>query len=151
VRRDPFAMLPFMGYNMSDYFQHWLDLGQKLQAEGAKLPKVYCVNWFRKGDDGKFVWPGYGENMRVLKWVLDRVEGHGQGVENIFGISPTYQDLSWAGLDFSKSQFEQVTSVDKAAWRAELDLHTELFTQLAYHLPAELTAAKAQLEARLAG
>jgi phosphoenolpyruvate carboxykinase (GTP) len=148
VRRDPFAMLPFMGYNMSDYFQHWLTLGKKL--EGGKLPKIYCVNWFRKGDDGKFVWPGYGENMRVLKWMLERVEGKGQGVENIFGISPRYQDLSWKGLDFSQAQFDQVTSIDKAAWRAELDLHTELFTQLAYHLPAELTATKAQLETRLA-
>ncbi|MBT9525788.1 MAG: phosphoenolpyruvate carboxykinase (GTP) [Rhizobacter sp.] len=150
VRRDPFAMLPFMGYNMSDYFQHWLDLGKKLEAQGAKLPKIYCVNWFRKGDDGKFVWPGYGENMRVLKWMLERVEGRGQGVENIFGVSPRYQDLSWKGLDFSQAQFEQVTHIDKAAWRAELDLHAELFTQLAYHLPAELTAAKAKLEERLA-
>jgi phosphoenolpyruvate carboxykinase (GTP) len=151
VRRDPFAMLPFMGYNMSDYFQHWLDLGKRLEAEGGKLPKVYCVNWFRKGDDGKFVWPGYGENMRVLKWMLERVEGKGQGVETIFGISPQYQDLSWKGLDFSQAQFDQVSHIDKAAWRAELDLHTELFTQLAYHLPAELTAAKAKLEERLAG
>ncbi len=150
VRRDPFAMLPFMGYNMSDYFQHWLDLGKKLEAEGGKLPKVYCVNWFRKGDDGKFVGPGYGENMRVLKWMLERVEGQGQGVENIFGVSPQYKDLSWKGLDFSPAQFDQVTHIDKAAWRAELDLHAELFTQLAYHLPVELTAAKAKLEARLA-
>ena len=150
VRRDPFAMLPFMGYNMSDYFQHWLDLGKKLQAEGAKLPKIYCVNWFRKGDDGKFVWPGYGENMRVLKWMLDRVEGRGEGVENVFGISPRYQDLSWTGLNFSQAQFDQVTSIDRAAWVAELELHSELFKQLAYHLPAELTDAKARLEARLA-
>jgi phosphoenolpyruvate carboxykinase (GTP) len=150
VRRDPFAMLPFMGYNMSDYFQHWLDLGKKVEAAGGTLPKVYCVNWFRKGDDGKFVWPGYGENMRVLKWMLDRVEGRGQGVENIFGLSPRYQDLTWTGLDFTPAQFTQVTDIDRAAWRAELDLHTELFTQLAYHLPAELTDTKARLEARLA-
>jgi phosphoenolpyruvate carboxykinase (GTP) len=150
VRRDPFAMLPFMGYNMSDYFQHWLDLGTKLQAQGATLPKIFCVNWFRKGADGKFIWPGYGENMRVLKWVLDRVEGKGQGVENIFGITPRYQDLTWTGLDFTAEQYEQVTSIDKAAWQAELGLHDELFKQLAYHLPAELTATKAKLEARLA-
>ena len=149
VRRDPFAMLPFTGYNMSDYFQHWLDVGSKLEAQGAKLPKIYCVNWFRKGDDGKFVWPGYGENMRVLKWMMERVEGRGEGTESLFGVSPRYEDLSWKGLDFTPAQFNQVMTVDKAAWRAELDLHTELFTQLAYHLPAELTATKAKLEASL--
>jgi phosphoenolpyruvate carboxykinase (GTP) len=149
VRRDPFAMLPFMGYNMSDYFQHWLNLGSKLEASGAVLPKIFCVNWFRKGDDGKFVWPGYGENMRVLKWMLERVEGQGQGVENIFGVTPRYEDLNWSGLNFTRTQFEQVTSIDKAEWKAELALHTELFQQLAYHLPAELTATKADLEKRL--
>ncbi|HEY0818943.1 MAG TPA: phosphoenolpyruvate carboxykinase domain-containing protein, partial [Rhizobacter sp.] len=121
-----------------------------VQAEGAKLPKIFCVNWFRKGADGKFIWPGYGENMRVLKWVLDRVEGTGQGVENIFGTTPRYQDLNWTGLDFTAEQYEQVTNIDKAAWQTELGLHDELFKQLAYHLPAELTATKARLEARLA-
>ncbi len=149
VRRDPFAMLPFMGYNMSDYFQHWLDLGAKLEAQGAKLPKIFCVNWFRKGADGKFVWPGYGENMRVLKWMLERVEGKGQGSENVFGVTPRYEDLTWTGLDFSKAQFEQVTSIDKAAWQTELGLHGELFQQLAYHLPTALTETKAKIEARL--
>ncbi|MGN6829280.1 phosphoenolpyruvate carboxykinase (GTP) [Paucibacter sp. M5-1] len=150
VRRDPFAMLPFMGYNMADYFQHWLDLGKKLQASGATLPKIYCVNWFRKGADGKFVWPGYGENMRVLKWMLERVEGQGHGEEHVFGITPSYQDLNWEGLDFSPAQFEQVTSIDKAAWQTELGLHEQLFEQLAYHLPTELPATKAKIEQRLA-
>jgi phosphoenolpyruvate carboxykinase (GTP) len=150
VRRDPFAMLPFMGYNMSDYFQHWLDLGAKLSATGAKLPKIFTTNWFRKGDDGKFVWPGYGENMRVLKWMIDRIEGSAQGQEHIFGISPAYEELNWTGLNFSKEQFTNVTSIDKAAWQAELKLHEELFTQLAYHLPAELTETKAKIEQRLA-
>ncbi len=150
VRRDPFAMLPFMGYNMSDYFQHWLNLGSKLQASGAKLPKIFCVNWFRKDADGKFVWPGYGDNMRVLKWILERADGKGHGEENLFGVTPCYEDITWTGLDFTKAQFEQVTNIDKAAWRAELDLHAELFQQLAYHLPAELTATKAKLEQRLA-
>jgi len=149
VRRDPFAMLPFIGYNMSDYFQHWLSLGAKLQAKGATLPKIYCVNWFRKGDDGKFVWPGYGENMRVLKWMLERVEGTGRGRENAFGVTPAYQDLNWNGLDFNAAQYEQVTGVDDASWKAELALHDELFRQLAYHLPAELAATKARIEARL--
>jgi phosphoenolpyruvate carboxykinase (GTP) len=150
VRRDPFAMLPFAGYNMSDYFQHWLTLGRKLESSGARLPKIYTTNWFRKGADGKFVWPGYGENMRVLKWMIDRIEGKAQGTEHVFGVSPRYEDLNWTGLDFSAEQFNTVTSIDKAAWQAELKLHAELFQQLAHHLPAELPATKAAIEQRLA-
>jgi phosphoenolpyruvate carboxykinase (GTP) len=149
VRRDPFAMLPFMGYNMSDYFQHWLNMGEKLATAGAKLPSIYCVNWFRKGEDGKFVWPGYGENMRVLKWMIDRIEGQAQGAENVFGVSPTYEEINWTGLNFTAEQFNTVTSIDKAAWVDELKLHEELFTQLAYHLPVEMTATKVALAARL--
>jgi len=149
VRRDPFAMLPFMGYNMSDYFQHWLNLGQKLQSSGATLPRIYTTNWFRKGEDGKFIWPGYGENMRVLKWIIDRIEGKAPGQDNIFGVSPAYAELNWTGLDFNAQSFAQVTNIDKAAWQAELKLHDELFTQLAYHLPVEMTATKAALHARL--
>jgi phosphoenolpyruvate carboxykinase (GTP) len=150
VRRDPFAMLPFIGYNMSDYFQHWLDVGKALEVSGAKLPKIYCVNWFRKGPDGKFVWPGYGENMRVLQWMIGRVEGTAQGTENAFGTTPRYGDLNWSGLDFTQAQFDQVTSIDADAWKTELGLHAELFQQLAYHLPAEMSATKATLEKRLA-
>jgi phosphoenolpyruvate carboxykinase (GTP) len=150
VRRDPFAMLPFAGYNMSDYFQHWLDLGARLQAQGAKLPRIFCVNWFRKGADGKFVWPGYGENMRVLAWMLGRVEGQAEGAENVFGVSPRYDDLHWNGLKFTPEQFDSVIGIDRAAWRTEMALHGELFEQLAYHLPDELTATKARIEARLA-
>ena len=150
VRRDPFAMLPFAGYNMSDYFQHWLDLGKKLAASGAKLPKIYTTNWFRKGEDGKFVWPGYGENMRVLKWMIDRIEGQGQGSEGVMGITPRYQDLNWTGLDFSAGAFDQVTSIDKAAWVKEMALHAELFQQLKHHLPQELEATRAAIEKRLA-
>jgi phosphoenolpyruvate carboxykinase (GTP) len=149
VRRDPFAMLPFTGYNMSDYFQHWLDMGDKLKTSGAKLPSIYCVNWFRKGEDGKFVWPGYGENMRVLKWMIDRLEGQAKGKENVFGVSPTYEEINWTGLNFTADQFKTVTHVDKAAWVEELKLHEELFTQLAYHLPAEMTATKSSLAERL--
>jgi phosphoenolpyruvate carboxykinase (GTP) len=150
VRRDPFAMLPFAGYNMSDYFQHWLDLGKKLEASGARLPKIYTTNWFRKGADGKFVWPGYGENMRVLKWMIDRIDQNAEGTEHVFGVSPRYEDLNWTGLDFSAEQFNTVTSIDKAAWQAELKLHAELFQQLAHHLPKELPATKAAIEQRLA-
>ena len=154
VRRDPFAMLPFAGYNMSDYFQHWLDLGDKLTAastrSGATLPRIYTTNWFRKGADGKFVWPGYGENMRVLKWMIDRIEGKAAGTEHVFGVSPAYEELNWTGLDFTAEQFANVTSIDKAAWQSELKLHEELFTQLAHHLPQALTDTKAQIEKRLA-
>ncbi|MBQ0959808.1 phosphoenolpyruvate carboxykinase (GTP) [Ideonella sp. 4Y11] len=150
VRRDPFAMLPFCGYNMADYFQHWLDMEHKLQGEGKSLPKIFCVNWFRKGADGKFVWPGYGDNARVLKWMIERVEGTGQGEGHFFGISPRYEDLDWTGLDFSKAQFDSIIDADPTAWQAELKLHEELFTTLAYHLPAELTATKQKMEAALA-
>ena len=149
VRRDPFAMLPFIGYNMSDYFQHWLDLGKKLQSQGTAVPRIYCVNWFRKGPDGKFVWPGYGENMRVLQWIVERVEGRAQGTEHVMGVTPAYGDLNWQGLDFSRAQYQQVAGVDAAAWRNEVDLHGELFKQLAYHMPAELTAMKMSIEQRL--
>ncbi|MCK9687617.1 phosphoenolpyruvate carboxykinase (GTP) [Scleromatobacter humisilvae] len=149
VRRDPFAMLPFTGYNMSDYFQHWLTMGEKLEAKGAKLPAIFCVNWFRKGADGKFVWPGYGENMRVMEWMLGRIDGTAQGTENVFGTSPRYEDLNWNGLDFTRAQFDSVIGVDKAAWQQELAMHDELFTTLAYHLPEQLKTTKARIAAAL--
>jgi phosphoenolpyruvate carboxykinase (GTP) len=150
VRRDPFAMLPFMGYNMADHFQHWLNMGAKLQAAGAKLPTIFCVNWFRKGADGKFVWPGYGENMRVLLWMLGRVEGKAGGQDNAFGISPRYEDLQWDGLSFSREQFGAVIGMDHADWQQELKLHDDLFKQLAYHLPPELAATKSRIAGKLA-
>jgi phosphoenolpyruvate carboxykinase (GTP) len=147
VRRDPFAMLPFIGYNMSDYFQHWLDLGAKI---GATAPKIFCVNWFRTDADGKFIWPGFGDNMRVLKWMLERIDGTTGGQENLFGLTPSYTDLNWDGSDFTAEQFAQITSVDTHAWIDEIKLHSELFDKLAFHLPTELTDAKAALEAKLA-
>ncbi|MCB2007224.1 MAG: phosphoenolpyruvate carboxykinase (GTP) [Burkholderiaceae bacterium] len=150
VRRDPFAMLPFMGYNMSDYFQHWLQMGDKLAAAGAKLPRIYTTNWFRKGPDGKFVWPGYGENMRVLTWMIDRIEGRCAGTEHVFGISPAYAELNWSGLDFTPAQFADVTSIDTAAWTAELGLHAELFAQLEHHLPPQLPETRRRIATRLA-
>ena len=150
VRRDPFAMLPFIGYNMSDYFQHWLDMGEKLAKTGTKLPAIYTTNWFRKGDDGKFVWPGYGENMRVLKWMIDRIEGSASGTEHVFGVSPKFEELTWTGLNFTAEQFKNVTSIDKAAWQVELKLHAELFEQLKHHLPQALLDTKATIEKRLA-
>ena len=150
MRRDPFAMLPFAGYNMADYFQHWLDLGTRLAAEGASLPRMYCVNWFRKGADGKFVWPGYGENMRVLEWIVGRIEGSAGGAEIVFGISPRYEDLRWDGLSFTREQFATVIGIDRSAWQQELGLHAEWFQTLHYHLPAELPRIKARIEQRLA-
>ena len=150
VRRDPFAMLPFCGYNMSDYFAHWLEMGNRLAASGATVPKIFCVNWFRKGPDGKFVWPGFGENMRVLQWMLGRIEGQAGGVEHVGGVSPSYRDLNWSGSDFSAAQFEQVMSTDAESWREELLLHAELFAKLHHHLPAALIDVKAQIEKRLA-
>ena len=150
VRRDPFAMIAFAGYSMSDYFAHWLNLGKQLADSGAKLPKIFTVNWFRKDADGKFVWPGFGDNMRVMAWMLERVEGNGKGVDHAFGITPSYADLNWNGTDFSAVQYESVTRMDKDAWAAEMKLHEELFTQLSHNLPAELPATKATIEARLA-
>ncbi|MEY4537292.1 MAG: hypothetical protein RL171_1443, partial [Pseudomonadota bacterium] len=150
VRRDPFAMIAFCGYNMSDYFQHWLNIGEKIKATGAKQPAIFCTNWFRKDAAGKFVWPGYGENMRVLAWMIDRIEGKAAGVDQPFGVSPTYGEINWNGLNFTEQQFNTVTSFDKAAWTDELKLHDELFTKLAYHLPKELSETKDKLAKAIA-
>ena len=149
VRRDPFAMLPFAGYNMSDYFRHWLSLGSKLQAQGATLPRIYCVNWFRTDENGKFIWPGFGDNMRVLQWIVQRVQGRAGGQDNAFGITPSYGDLKWDGLQFSQQAYERITSIDKREWQDEIRLHTELFDKLRHKLPPELEATRQQLEKRV--
>jgi phosphoenolpyruvate carboxykinase (GTP) len=149
VRRDPFAMLPFCGYNMSEYFGHWLKMGERLEQLDAKLPKFFCVNWFRKAADGKFVWPGFGDNMRVLTWIVGRLEGTANGEEHAVGLSPRYDDISWGELDFSREQFERVISVEGAAWREELQLHDELFEKLAQGLPSKLAETKRGIEERL--
>lgn len=143
-------MLPFCGYNMADYFGHWLKVGERLESMNAKSPKFFCVNWFRKGDDGKFVWPGFGENMRVLNWMIGRIEGSAKGEEHAFGISPRYEDIDWGALGFTREQFEQVISVNDTAWRDELALHDELFAKLKHGLPEALPQAKAGMEKRLA-
>jgi phosphoenolpyruvate carboxykinase (GTP) len=149
VRRDPFAMLPFCGYNMAEYFSHWLELGEHLEQSGAKLPKIFCVNWFRTDAEGKFVWPGFSENTRVLKWMLERIEGEAKGSEHVFGITPGYEDLDWQGMDFSVEKFTTITSIDAQAWRKEFELHTELFERLAFGLPQSLLEIKASFESRL--
>ncbi len=146
VRRDPFAMLPFCGYHMGDYFQHWLDFGKTL----AVPPPIFGVNWFRTNGDGGFLWPGYGENMRVLQWIVDRVNGHANAVKNPLGWVPSYSDLVWEGLDyFFHEHFEYLISVDPGHWREELRQHDQLFEKMREKLPAELVAIRAKFERRL--
>jgi phosphoenolpyruvate carboxykinase (GTP) len=150
LRRDPFAMLPFCGYNMGDHFAHWITLGHALQDAGATLPKIFTVNWFRTDAEGKFVWPGFGENMRVLQWIVDRVQGRAGGAEHVFGVTPRYEDLKWNGLEFTRDRYEQITAVDAGDLRKELASHSELFSKLHPHLPAELEQTRASFERRLA-
>ncbi len=145
VRRDPFAMIAFCGYNMSDYFAHWIAMKNK----AAQPPRIYTVNWFRKDANGKFMWPGFGDNMRVLKWIVERVEGKADAKRTPLGFIPDFKDLDWSGMDFSPDKFAQLTAIDSAQWQQELKLHDELLTKLRYHLPAELTVRYASLKAAL--
>ncbi|MEJ2800915.1 phosphoenolpyruvate carboxykinase (GTP) [Comamonadaceae bacterium PP-2] len=149
VRRDPFAMLPFSGYHMGDYFQHWLSLGERLQAQGAKLPRIYTTNWFRKDAQGQFVWPGYGENMRVLKWMIDRLEGQVQGEQTLVGVAPRYEEINWKGVDFTPAQFQVATGIDAVVWREELASHAGWLAQFGSRLPQALEQARVDISARL--
>ena len=147
VRRDPMAMLAFCGYNIGDYFAHWLKVGKSV----AKPPKIFRVNWFRRDAAGKFLWPGFGENMRVLQWIVERCEGRAQGSATPLGIMPRYEDLSWTGLEkFSRSQYAELCEVEHNAWEEELHSHDELLGKLGAHLPRELETRRALLHEKLA-
>jgi phosphoenolpyruvate carboxykinase (GTP) len=148
LRFDPFAMLPFCGYNMGDYFAHWLEIGQATDAEN--LPKLFWVNWFRKGDDGSFLWPGFGDNARVLKWVVERLEGTADAVDTAIGRVPTAEALDTTGLDIDEATLATLLSVDNETWRAEIPQIEAHYAKIGERLPAELRDELQELEKRLA-
>jgi phosphoenolpyruvate carboxykinase (GTP) len=138
-------MLPFCGYHMGDYFRHWI----RMQRDLSETPRIFQVNWFRKDASGQFLWPGYRENMRVLKWVIDRARGRAPGMETPIGWVPRYEDIEWRGLDFPKPKFEELQAVDRAAWRSEVLGHEELFIALHDRLPPETVYERELLICRL--
>jgi phosphoenolpyruvate carboxykinase (GTP) len=145
VRRDPMAMLPFCGYHMGDYFRHWI----KVQRRLDRTPRIFHVNWFRKDQNGKFMWPGFGENMRILRWVVERVQGRKRGRETPIGWVPRYEDIDWSGLDFPHDVFDELMSVDRKAWKQEVLNQEALFIELHDHLPPEMIYERELLICRL--
>jgi phosphoenolpyruvate carboxykinase (GTP) len=148
LRRDPFAMLPFCGYNMADYWQHWLNIGANLEAD--KLPRIFQVNWFRKDANGKFMWPGFGDNSRVVEWIAKRIEGLVELEESAIGGLPFKKDFNLDGLDVSDEKFEQIFDVDSASWQVEARMTREYFAEFGDRVPQPLRAELAELESRLA-
>jgi phosphoenolpyruvate carboxykinase (GTP) len=146
-RHDPMAMLPFCGYNMADYFGHWLDVGKKLKNP----PRIFHVNWFRQGDDGKFLWPGFGENVRVLEWMIERIQGTAKATETVIGAIPTPDALNTTGLDLGADKLAKLLDVDKGAWREEAARHKTFLEQFGAHTPKALWDQHAKLSARLEG
>jgi phosphoenolpyruvate carboxykinase (GTP) len=139
VRRDPFAMLPFAGYHLGDYINHWLQFGRNI----PNPPRIFSVNWFRRDAEGNFLWPGFGDNMRVLKWIVSRSHGHAYGLESPIGRMPRYEDLDWSGLEgFSPEKFKELMAIDREAWKQEVLSHEELFVRLYDHLPKEMMAVR---------
>ena len=146
VRRDPFAMLPFIGYHVGDYLQHWLDIGQK---EGANLPKIFYVNWFRKDQNGKWLWPGFGENSRVLKWIFERVSGEGKAIKTPIGYMPTDDAIDTKGLKVSAEDMHELLKVNKEEWLKEVESIKEHYKNYEPKLPQELKNQLKALEERL--
>ena len=147
LRRDPFAMLPFCGYHMGDYFHHWLSVGKKSKA--GKLPRIFYVNWFRKTSDGKWLWPGYGENSRVLKWIFERTEGSDKAVKTAIGFVPAIDGIDMAGLTISRENIVELLKVDTDEWRNEITTIKEHYKKFGDRLPKELWDELAELETRL--
>jgi phosphoenolpyruvate carboxykinase (GTP) len=145
VRRDPFAMLPFCGYHVGDYFRHWLAIGRRV----ARPPKIFAVNWFRKDGEGRFLWPGFGENMRILQWIVRRCAGTARAVETPLGLMPAYEDLEWAGLELGPARFAAVTRADPVEWTRELSSHDELFERIGSRCPRALIDEREALAGRL--
>ncbi len=146
LRHDPFAMLPFCGYNMGDYFKHWLNIGRRA---GAQLPLIFSVNWFRKSKEGKFLWPGFGENARVLKWCFERIEGKAAGERSPIGWLPKKGELDTTGLNIEKEQLDVLFEIDKEGWGNEVERLRGYFSQFEPHLPAEITNELELLKKRL--